>query len=121
MSQFNANPLTHPVQAAQNALGAAGIDPRPGQKASVFMNANDGPAAIISKVSGVQGTHKSVDDAPYFTNNEGIPWPDPAHSKNVGGIPLVSDTFLLQKQQTFNRSKTLERECCPLMRFLQWR
>ena len=33
-----------------------------------------------------------------------------AHSKTVGGLPLVSDTFLLQKQQTFNRSKNLERE-----------
>ena len=33
-----------------------------------------------------------------------------AHSKTVGGLPLVSDTFLLQKQQTFNRSKNLERK-----------
>ncbi|KAF9055778.1 catalase [Panaeolus papilionaceus] len=113
MSRFNTNPLTHPIQTAQNALGAAGIDPRLGQKATTFMNANNGPAEIISRVSGVQSTHKAVDDAPYFTNNEGIPWPDPAHSKNLGGIPLVSDTFLMQKQQTFNRSKTLERMVHP--------
>ena len=32
-----------------------------------------------------------------------------AHSKTVGGIPIASDTFLFQKQQTFNRSKNLER------------
>jgi hypothetical protein len=46
----------------------------------------------------------------YFTNNEGIPLPDCAHSKNIGGIPLVSDVHLLQKQQHFNRSKNLESE-----------
>lgn len=46
----------------------------------------------------------------YFTNNEGIPLPDPTHSKNIGGIPLVSDVHLLQKQQHFNRSKNLESE-----------
>lgn len=39
---------------------------------------------------------------------------DRAHSKTVGGLPLVSDTFLLQKQQTFNRSKNLEREFGPI-------
>ena len=38
---------------------------------------------------------------PYFTNNEGIS--DPAHSLIVRGIPVVSNTFLLQKQKTFNR------------------
>ena len=45
-----------------------------------------------------------------------IPW-DRAHSKTVGGLPLVSDTFLLQKQQTFNRSKNLERESSFLAPF----
>lgn len=33
-----------------------------------------------------------------------------AHSKTIGGLPLVRDTFLLQKQQTFDPSKNLERE-----------
>ena len=49
----------------------------------------------------------------YFTNNEGIPLPDPEHSKNIGGIPLISDVHLLQKQQHFNRSKNLERMVHP--------
>jgi len=53
------------------------------------------------------------DNAPYFTNNEGIPWPDPAHSKTVGGLPLASDVFLFQKQQAFNRHKLLERMVHP--------
>ena len=44
----------HPVQAIQSTIGAAGGDPRPLQRASLFNNANDGPAKIIAKVSGVQ-------------------------------------------------------------------
>jgi catalase len=100
----------HPLQAVQEALGSAGVDPRPLQRTSLFANANDGPAAIISKVSGAQSGGKREDDGPYFTNNEGHPFPDPSHSKTVGGLPLVSDTFLLQKQQHFNRSKNLERK-----------
>lgn len=103
------NPLQHPLRAAASALGAAGVDPRAEQKSSLFQMHNEGPAEIAAKVAGVVDGGKRKDDAPYFTNNEGIPWPDVAHSKNVGGIPAVSDTFLLQKQQTFNRSKTLER------------
>lgn len=101
-------PNIHPLQSLQEAVGDAGVDPRPVQRASLFNNANDGPAKIIAKVSGVQSGGKREDDGPYFTNNEGIPFPDPAHSKTVGGIPVASDTFLFQKQQHFNRSKTLE-------------
>jgi catalase len=36
-----------------------------------------------------------------------------AHSKNIGGIPVASDVWLFQKQQTFNRSKNLERMVHP--------
>lgn len=31
------------------------------------------------------------------------------HALNVGGIPVASDVFLMEKQQTFNRSKIVER------------
>lgn len=79
------------------------------------MNINEGPAQIAAKVTGVQGAGVRKDKDPYFTNNEGIPWPNPAHSLNIGGIPVMSDTFLLQKQQTFNRGKNLERESDPDM------
>ncbi|PVH69568.1 putative vegetative catalase [Cadophora sp. DSE1049] len=103
----------HPLQAIQSAIGSAGGDPRPLQRASLFNNANDGPAKIIAKVSGVQSGGIREDDGPYFTNNEGIPFPDPAHSKTIGGLPLASDTFLSQKQQHFNRSKNLERMVHP--------
>jgi len=77
------------------------------------MSINEGPADIISKVAGVTKGGKREDDAPYFTNNEGIPLPDAEHSKNIGGIPLISDVHLLQKQQHFNRSKNLERMVHP--------
>ena len=98
----------HPLQAVQQAIGSAGVDPRPLQRSSLFQNANDGSAKIIAKVSGVQEDGKREDDGPYFTNNEGIPFPDPAHSKTIGGLPLASDVFLFQKQQHFNRSKNLD-------------
>ncbi|KAF2221230.1 putative vegetative catalase [Elsinoe ampelina] len=78
-----------------------------------MMSANEGPMNIIAKVSGHVAGGKREDDGPYFTNNEGIPLPDAEHSKNIGGIPLVSDVHLLQKQQHFNRSKNLERMVHP--------
>lgn len=105
---MDAMPNIHPLQSLQETMGGAGVDPRPLQRASLFNNANDGPAKIIAKVSGVQSGGKREDDGPYFTSNEGIPFPDPAHSKTVGGIPVASDIFLFQKQQHFNRSKNLE-------------
>jgi catalase len=104
---------THPLQAIGQAVGAAGGDPRPMQLASLFQGANDGPAKVAAKLTGVQGPGKRADDGPYFTNNEAIPFPDPAHSKTAGGLPLASDTFLFQKQQHFNRSKNLERMVHP--------
>ncbi|MCJ1402389.1 hypothetical protein MMC11_005609 [Xylographa trunciseda] len=107
------NPLQHPIQAAAGALGSMGVDPRAVQKSSFFQGANSGPAETAAMISGVVTGGKREDDGPYFTNNEGIPWPDPAHSKTIGGIPIASDTFLFQKQQTFNRSKNLERMVHP--------
>ncbi|KAJ5227788.1 hypothetical protein N7489_008496 [Penicillium chrysogenum] len=104
---------THPLQAIGEAIGAAGADPRVVQRSSLFQGANDGPAKTAAKITGVQGIAKRADDGPYFTNNEGIPFPDPSHSKTAGGLPLVSDAFLLQKQQHFNRSKNLERMVHP--------
>jgi len=108
-----ASMAAHPLQAVQEAAGKAGADPRMMQRSSLFGGANDGPAAVAAKITGVQGAGKRVDDGPYFTNYDGIPFPDPAHSKTVGGIPVISDIHLLQKQQTFNRSKNLERMVHP--------
>lgn len=106
---------THPLQALGRAAGAIGVDPRVKQQSSLFQGANDGPAKAAARLTGVQEGGPRVDDAPYFTNNEGIPFPDPTHSKTAGGLPLVSDAFLLQKQQHFNRSKNLERMVHPCM------
>lgn len=48
-----------------------------------------------------------------LTSAFGQPWPDNTHSLNVGGHVLASDMFLQEKQQTFNRAKTLERMVHP--------
>lgn len=106
---------THPLQALGEAIGGVGGDPRALQLSSLFQGANDGPARTAAKLTGVQEPGKRADDGPYFTNNEGIPFPDGAHSKTAGGVPMISDTFLLQKQQHFNRSKNLERMVHPCM------
>ncbi|KAJ5849275.1 hypothetical protein N7534_007964 [Penicillium rubens] len=103
----------HPIQALGEAVGSVGVDPRAYQLSSLFQGANDVPARTAAKITGVQGPGKREDDSTYFTNNEGIPFPDPAHSKTVGGVPVVSDIRLLQKQQHFNRSKNLERMVHP--------
>lgn len=87
------NPVQHPLQATASAIGAAGGDPRT-NRASFFQGANEGPAEIAAKISGVNLGGKREDDSAYFTNNEGlipgpdtqaylltqktgIPWPDP--------------------------------------------
>lgn len=53
-------------------------------------------------------------DSENITSNFGIPWPaDGAHALNVGGIPVTSDPFLFEKQQTFVREKVVERRVHP--------
>lgn len=105
--------MAHPIQAIEQAVGVAGVDPRATQLSSLFQGANDGPAKVAAKLTGLQHGGKRADDGPYFTNNEGIPFPDHSHSKTAGGLPVASDTFLFQKQQHFNRSKNLERMVHP--------
>jgi catalase len=92
------NMAAHPLQTAAEAVGSAGGDPRLLQRTSLFQGTNEGPAVVASKITGLTSGGKREDDGPYFTNNEVIPWPDPAHSKTVRGLPLASDTFLFQKQ-----------------------
>jgi catalase len=107
------NIMSHPIQSIQEVAGAAGADPRPIQRATVFQGLNDGPASLAAKITGVSSANRQQDDAPYHTNNDGIPWLAPDHSKTIGGIPVVSDLFLMQKQQAFNRHKLLERMVHP--------
>jgi len=107
------NPLQHPISAATAAIGAQVAGERRTPRMSHMQSANEGPADIAMKISGVIEGGKRQDDGLYFTNNEGIPFPDAEHSKTVGGLPLASDIFLFQKQQHFNRSKPLERMVHP--------
>ncbi|KAF2090734.1 catalase [Saccharata proteae CBS 121410] len=102
----------HPLQATATAIRNAVGEVR-APRSSHMASTNEGPADIASKISGHTTGGKRQDDGAYFTNNEGIPFPDPEHSKTVGGIPVISDVHLLQKQQTFNRSKNLERMVHP--------
>jgi len=47
--------------------------------------------------------------APTMTSNFGIPIADATHALQIGGHPVVSDIFLFEKQQAFNRAKIVER------------
>jgi catalase len=114
------DPRQHPLKATAMAIGAGLQGEFRGPRASHMQGANEGPADVIAKVSGCVPGGKREDDSLYFTNNEGIPLPDPAHSKTVGGIPVASDVFLFQKQQHFNRSKPLERTSRLGTRFLRF-
>ncbi len=69
--------MTHPMQAMQELAGAAGADPRPVQRATLFQGLNDGPATLAARITGVTSGGKKEDNAPYLTNNDGIPWPTP--------------------------------------------
>ena len=84
-----------------------------GKPQSSMQSLDQSAAQIAHNITGADGLKRAEAKGEYYTNNEGIPWPDHGHSKNVGGIPVVSDTFLLQRQQTFNRSKNLERMVHP--------
>ncbi|KAM0276126.1 hypothetical protein ACHAQH_007052 [Verticillium albo-atrum] len=107
------DPAQHPLRATAMAIGSQVTGERRAPRMSHMQSANEGPADIIGKVSGAVQGGKRDDDGAYFTNNEGHPFPDPAHSKTAGGIPVASDIHLFQKQQTFNRSKNLERMVHP--------
>jgi len=48
-----------------------------------------------------------------ITTAFGQPLPSATHALQINGRPVSSDTFLFEKQQTFNRAKTLERMVHP--------
>ena len=80
MANLGTNGARHPLQMTAEAIGnAAGsiTGESRSNRASHFMSANEGPADIAAKISGVSQRGKRQDDSAYFTNNEGIPWPDP--------------------------------------------
>jgi len=98
----------------QNALEAVpGVDPRPIQRSQFFSGLNDGPAHTASRIAGLVSESQAQDNAPYYTSNFGQLMPDSGHPLNIGGIPYQGDTLLLEKQQTFDRSKLQERIVHP--------
>jgi catalase len=90
-----------------------GVDPRPVQRAQFFSGLNEGPAATASRITGLVSKNEAKDNSPFYTSNFGQLIPDSGHPLNIGGIPYQGDTLLLEKQQTFNRSKIQERIVHP--------
>jgi len=71
---------------------------------SHMQSANEVPADIIGKVSGAVPGGKREDDGAYFTNNEGLPFPDP---KTIGEIPVASDVFSFRSNRPSIDPRTL--------------
>ncbi len=71
------DPLQHPLEATAQAIQGAVQGEGRATHISHVASADEGPADNIAKVSGAVQGRKREDDGPYFTNNEGIPWPDP--------------------------------------------
>lgn len=71
-----------------------------------------GPAQIAAETAGVAEpvNAEHTNGSKFITTNFGIPWPaDGQHALNVGGLPVTSDPYLFEKQQTFVREKVVER------------
>lgn len=79
MMSINSNqtdPRQHPLRATAMAIGSQVQGERRAPRMSHMQGANEGPADVIAKVSGASAGGKREDDGEYFTNNEGIPFPD---------------------------------------------
>jgi len=90
-----------------------GADPRPSQRMSAFSGMNDGAATTAARIAGLVQKEQAKDDSPFYTSNFGQVIPNQGGMLNVGGIPVQSDSLLLEKQQAFDRSKIQERIVHP--------
>lgn len=63
------HPLQQVAASIASALGGSSVAPAASQ-------AYEGPMDIAARIAGQSSGKKTEDKAPYFTNNEGIPWPD---------------------------------------------
>lgn len=66
----------HPLEAIKMGIQSSSAGESRGNRVTHMMSANEGPADIAAKISGCVADGIRTDDAPYFTNNEGIPFPD---------------------------------------------
>jgi catalase len=71
------DPMQHPLEAISQSIQGVTQGEARAPRIGHMGSSNEGPADIIAKVSGAVQGGKREDDGPYFTNNEGIPFPDP--------------------------------------------
>jgi catalase len=70
----------------------------------------DNNTSLLDKVSSVLNPLSSSNNVPpTLTSVNGYRLGDATHCLHIGGHPVVSDGILFEKQQTFNRSKIVER------------
>lgn len=67
-------------------------------------------SSLLEKVSSlINPSSATSHQPPTLTSVNGYRLGDVSHCLNIGGYPVVSDGILFEKQQTFNRSKIVER------------
>lgn len=71
----------------------------------------ESPAQTAARLTGT--TPPTPDTTTVITSAFGHPLPSVEHALQIDGRPVSSDSFLFEKQQTFNRAKTLERMVHP--------
>jgi catalase len=67
----------------------------------------EGDKTLLEKVSSI--FNPTSDVPPTLTSVNGYRLGNVTHCLNINGYPVVSDGILMEKQQTFNRSKIVER------------
>lgn len=71
----------------------------------------ENPRDVMSRITG--RAIDSQENGKVITTSFGHPLPDVSHALQIDGRPVSSDVFLFEKQQAFNRAKTLERMVHP--------
>ena len=110
VSQSDAAGLTSQRDSANGGHSSSSLSSAADQMVSGLVSSVH--SALTSTSAGHSGdgsTSSSEKPLPILTTNFGFPMADPTHSLNIGGHPVVSDTILFEKQQTFNRAKIVER------------
>lgn len=104
-----ASAMEHVKDKATNVMTEAkAMMPQMGAKPSSIEQKHTGGAFSVDAAKALQIRGDNV-----ATSNFGHIYPDTTHSLNIGGHILASDSMLMEKQQTFNRNKIVERMVHP--------
>jgi catalase len=97
----------HPTSTSGSASG--GLVDKARHVGEATKSAITNAAQTVAAPSSATMSEKVGLKQPILTSVNGWSLDDVSHSFKIGGYPVVSDGILMEKQQTFNRSKIVER------------